>query len=102
MEGIQFVDIMPYLGILVSKNQKASGLLTGLIRVGLFCLLVGMGSGQEAPETEFKITLNFLLVKSTLYNNKILIFTESVELDEFAKMDSFMNELAIKSNSFRH
>ena len=57
---------MPYLGILVRKNKKAFALLTGLIRVGLFCLQVGMGSGQEAPETEFKVTSNFLLVKSAL------------------------------------
>ena len=33
MEGIQFIDIMPYLGILVRKNLRASSLLTGLIRV---------------------------------------------------------------------
>ena len=55
MEGIQFIDIMPYLGILVRKNQKASTLLTGLIRVCLLYLLVGVISGQKAPETDFKV-----------------------------------------------
>ena len=36
MEGIQFVDIMPYLGILVRKDHKANALLAGLIRVVFF------------------------------------------------------------------
>ena len=34
MKGIQFVDIMPYIGILVRKDHKANALLAGLIRVG--------------------------------------------------------------------
>ena len=102
MEGIHFIDIMPYLGILVRKNQKASTLLTGLIRVCLFYLLIGVISGQKAPETDFKVTKDFLLIKSALYNNKIWSFSESFDLLEFAKMDSFMNDLVEKSNSFLH
>ena len=57
-------------------------------------------SKSNAPETDFEITKDFLLIKSALYNNKIYSFSESFDLLEFEKMNDCMIDLIEKSNSF--
>ena len=103
----KFHELFPYIGCLTRSNEheKERILRPSFLKVNIvvFLIISCVNSQQipQLPETNFKISNEFLFVQSVLYKHEVVDFTEIFDFSVLDEMNSILQSFKKRSESFK-